>query len=179
MPSDSDHQVDGAAPERLAALLGVSRPDARLWQPDELGALLRHQLAAPVEVELGRLPPAEARQLRILSEAQALLLKSYADLLLHPCPPVGLLRLVKDFGKAVQAAPVGPLPPDLGRALYFASIAAALGTRNERITRMDDAALRRGLGWLRDQPWMTPELRALAERGLAALASHGPPPPTE
>lgn len=167
MTSEAEELARKAAPARLAELLDETRPDARPWRPEELGALLRHQLTAPVEVSLENLPPDLARQLKGLSDVEGLLLKSYADLFAHPRPPLALLRLVKEFAKAAQAAPSGPLPPEVARVLYYASIAAALARWNERLTTLDDTALRRGFAWVREQPWVDAGTHALlAEAGM-------------
>jgi hypothetical protein len=64
---------------------------SKLWRPAELGALLRLQLTAPVEVNLETLPPDLARQLKGLSDTEGLLLKSYAGLFACPRPPLARL----------------------------------------------------------------------------------------
>ncbi len=170
MNSDSEALARQATPERLAELLAQTASPARPWRPEELGALLRHQLTAPVELSLDNLPPDLARQLKGLSDAEGLLLKSYADLFTHPRPPLTLLRLVKEFAKAAQAAPSGPLPPEVARVLYYASIAAAVARWNERLTTLDDTALRRGFAWVREQPWVDAGTRELLRQAGMRLA---------
>ena len=61
----------------LARRLGEER--ARLWQPEELGAIFRHQMSAPILVDLGGFDPVTAARLRTLSQAQSLLLKDFLD----------------------------------------------------------------------------------------------------
>src|SRR5205814_4712587 len=41
-----------AKPKRLAAFLELDPGCGRLWRPDELAAILKHQLAAPVQLDL-------------------------------------------------------------------------------------------------------------------------------
>jgi hypothetical protein len=161
MTSDSEQMARQVGPAQLAELLARSDPEAPLWRPDELGALLQHQLCAPVEVDLGTLPPSAAQQLKGLSDAEGLLLKSYADLFRHPRPPLRLLRLVKDFAKAASAAPAGPVPREVAQVLYYASIAAALVRWGERITSLDDEALRCGFRWVQRLSWAEAETTAL------------------
>lgn len=170
MDSDSEDLARQATPEQLAELLAQTASPAHPWRPGELGALLRHQLAAPVEVSLENLPPDLAWQLKGLSDAEGLLLKSYADLFAHPRPPLALLRLVKEFAKAAEAAPAGPLPREVGRVLYYASIAAALARWNERITGLDEAALRQGFEWVQEQPWVDAGTRELIAQAATRLA---------
>lgn len=159
--SDPEHLAQHASPGQLADLLECTQPEARLWRPEELGALLRHQLTAPIEVDLGSLPKATAQQLKGMTESEGLLLKSLADLLDHPRPPLSLLRLVKDFAKAAHAAPRGPLPPEIARVMYYSSIAAAYLRWGERITQLDGEAMLRGFDWVQNQDWVCTDVKGL------------------
>ena len=89
--SDSADSVAQSRPESLAAFLAAGGERARLWQPDELGSILRHQMAAPVLVDLGAFDAATAARLKTLTDGQKLLLKSFADLLsITPKPAAGV-----------------------------------------------------------------------------------------
>jgi hypothetical protein len=158
-------------PRQLAALLdGAAAVDA-VWQPGELAAVFRHQLAAPVQFDLAGLDRRRAQQVRLLAAAQGLVLKSFRDLLQHPAPPVQLLELVKDFAKRAGSSAESPLPKAVATVLYYAAIAAARLRCDRRITRLDDAELRRGCAWARDQEWLDPETRELFTHTLARLES--------
>jgi hypothetical protein len=148
-------------PGSLAALINSSVEDARLWRPDELAAIFRHQLAAPVFIDLGQLPKGAARRVKHLSEAQGLLLKNFSELFHHPTPPVELLELTKDFAKANMYHSEGTLPTEIGTALYFSSIAAAYVHLGVRISKLNDEELRRGWLWTRDQAWVDDKTKAL------------------
>src|SRR5208283_1295936 len=123
---DSAESVFQRQPKSLAALLEASGEQARLWRPEELGAIFRHQMSAPVLVDLGGCDPGTAARLKRLSEAQCLLLKSFADLFHHPAPPLELLEMTKDFAKANMDQAQSSLPNEVAAALYYTSIAAAL-----------------------------------------------------
>ncbi len=151
MTSESEHLIQNARPEQLAEILERTETPGDLWRPEELGALLNHQLAAPIEVDLASLPPVLAQQIRGLADVEGLLMKSLGDLFQHPRPPLALLRLVKDFAKAAHAAPDGPLPGEIARVLYYTSIAVAWLRWGERITRLNDEALREGFDWVCSQ----------------------------
>lgn len=140
------------------------------WRPEELGAILRHQLAAPIEFDLGAVPRGAARRIRSAATAKNLLVRSFSDLLLHPRPPIELLRLTKDFAKANRHQPDSPIPAEIATLLYFASVAAALVRLRERITELDDAALAAGFAWCREQPWMEAGLGALFNDALRITA---------
>jgi hypothetical protein len=170
---DSAGSVFQRQPKSLAALLEASGEGSRLWRPEELGAIFRHQMAAPVLVDLGGYDPGTAARLKRLSEAQSLLLKSFADLFHHPAPPVELLELTKDFAKANMDHAQSSLPSEVAAALYYTSIAAALVRLGARITRLPEAELRRGLLWTREQAWLDEETKQLLLQAAEKMAPPG------
>jgi hypothetical protein len=170
---DSADALFRSAPKSLAALMAEGAERARLWRADELGAIFRHQLSAPILVDLGGFDSGGAARLKMLSDAQNLLLKSFSDLLLHATPPTELLRLAKDFAKANMDHPDGSLPKEVAAVLYYASIAAALTRLDERISQLKDAELERGLRWAKDQPWVDKPIQQLLAQGLDKLSTTG------
>ena len=166
---DPAWSVFKSRPKALAALLAEREEGGRLWRPDELAAVFRHQMSAPVMVDLGGFDPATAVRLKTLSEAQGLLLKSFGELLHHPAPPVELLVLTKDFAKLNLDHSDSTLPSEIAGVLYYASIAAALVRLDTRITQLKDADLRRGLGWTREQPWIDEQTQELVAKAIEKL----------
>ncbi|MGO9244682.1 MAG: hypothetical protein ACLPT4_05150 [Verrucomicrobiia bacterium] len=158
---DSSEAVFKSRPKRLAALMGAGAEGARLWLPEELAAVFRHQMQAPVLLDLGGFDPGTAVRLKTLSEAQGLILKSFSDLFHHPSPPLELLRLTKDFAKANLDHSESGLPSEIVSVLYYTSIAVALVRLDTRISQLKDADLRRGLLWARDQAWVDEKTKAL------------------
>lgn len=157
-------------PKQLATLLDLSADgDDRLWRDEELGAILRHQMTAPLQVDLINLERGLAVKVRTLAESQGLTLKSFGDLLAHPNPPVELLKVTKDFAKACRMSPRGPLPREIATVLYFATIAAALVRCRRRITGLSDADLADGFRWALARPWLDTPTRSLSEEALAFL----------
>jgi hypothetical protein len=169
--SETSASVFKSRAKELAALLATGEELARLWHPDELAAIFRHQISAPMLVDLGSFDPRTAAQLKIVSEAQGLLLKSFSDLFHHPAPPVELLELVKDFAKANLDHPESGLPSEIASALYYTSIAAALVHLNKRISKLSDTDLHRGLNWAREQTWLDDATRQLLGAALAKTSS--------
>jgi len=167
--SESEQMARQASAEQLASVLDRAGSSHGVWGREEFGALLEHQLATPIEVDLESLPPAKAQQIKALGDAGGLLLKSYGDLFKHPHPPLELLRLVKEFAKAASHAPEGPIPCEVAQVLYYAAIAAALVNRGERITSLRVDALRQGLEWVRAQEWVGAGTKELTGRALACL----------
>ena len=174
---DSAGSVFQRQPKSLAALLQASGEGVRLWRPEELAAIFRHQMSAPVLVDLGGYDPGTAARLKRLSDAQSLLLKSFSDLFHHPAPPLELLELTKDFAKANMDHAQSSLPAEVAAALYYASIAAALVRLDARITRLPEAELRRGLLWTSDQTWLDAETKQLLLQAVAKQAGGGPQEP--
>jgi hypothetical protein len=170
---DSSAAVFKSRANVLAALMGTGSEQARLWGPEELAAIFRHQMSAPVLVDLGGFDPGTAVRLKTLSEAQGLLLKSFADLFHHPSPPIELLKLTKEFAKANMDHPESGLPAEIVSVLYYASIAAALVRCDARITQLNDADLRRGLLWANDQAWIDGETRALLLQAVEKIPREG------
>ena len=158
---DSSAAVFKSRAKKLAALMATGQERADLWRPEELAAIYRHQMSAPVMVDLGAFDPRTATRLRTLGEAKGLLLRSFDDLFHHPAPPIELLELVKDFAKANLDHPESGLPREIAAALYYASIAAALVRLDARISQLPDADLQRGLRWAMGQAWLDEKAKEL------------------
>jgi len=164
---------DDAAPDRLAEFLHGESAARVAWTPRDLEAIYRHQLATPVQVELGALGPDEARQLAAVADAHGLLLRSIGDLLHHPRPPIPLLALLKDFAKRLMEHPLSALPQDVASLLYWASIAAGLRHGGIRLTSLDDRRLTEGFQWAASQPWVDQPTSDLLRAAAAALSADG------
>ena len=167
---DSSAAVFKSRAKKLATLMATGEERAKLWRPDELAAIFRHQMSAPMLVDLGTFDSRTATRLRTLSESQGLLLKSFADLFHHPAPPLELLELVKDFAKANLDHSESGLPGEIAAALYYTSIAAALVRLDTRISQLPDADLQRGLRWTMEQAWLDETTRELLAEALGKVS---------
>lgn len=150
-------------PQSLMQLMDLDLLGTAHWRPEELGAILAHQLGAPLAGDLGCYVADLDRTLAAAG------IRTFGQLLFHPQPPVELLEAVKCFAKASRADPDSPLPDEVATVLYFAAIAAALLRRGQRITQMGDEALRYGLAWVGRQAWLDAQSRALFDEASAAL----------
>jgi hypothetical protein len=160
---DTDHK-------RLATLFDVADGGGgRLWNDAELAAILRHQLSAPIQVDLGRFERGAALKVRTLSESLGLTLKSFGDLLTHPNPPLELLTVTKDFAKACRLSPRSPVPSEVASVLYFACIAAGLVRCRSRMTRLSDVTLSEGFRWVLARRWLDVPTRDLTAEALKML----------
>lgn len=167
--SDSVTGLLKAGPGQVAAVMSLGDAPARVWRPDELGAVFRHQMAAPVSVDLGSLDRGIRGKLKTLTEASGLLLKSFRDLFQHPAPPLELLRLVKEFAKLNREQPESLLPSDVATVLYYLSIAAALVRWDDRISALTDDELRRGFAWTLSQGWIDEPAKELVNSASEML----------
>jgi hypothetical protein len=144
-------------------LLALTREDQSDWLPGDLGQIWRHQLGAPLEVEL-----AEGFRKWAQSNDQGTAPRTFEDLLGHPAPPLELLRLVKNLAKERRAKPT--FPSEIATALYYAAIAIAWARYEQRITELDDAALCRGLEWTIGLSWLDESTRIALKTALSRLS---------
>lgn len=154
---------------RLAEALGIDNAFEHSWSEEDLGEIFRSQLRAPVVVDLSAFDPALRKRLALLAKERGLLLRSYEDLLAHPCPPVELLELTKRFAKANRGHPESDLPDEVATVLYFASIAAALVHCGKRISALPDQSLEQGFTWSAGRSWITHSVEQLLAQAKQLL----------
>src|SRR5207237_7742080 len=95
-------------PQRLLTLLSLQSTQPT-WQSDELGAILAHQLNAPLAEALPDVGSDGAKW------------KNLRQLLLDPSAPAHWLARIKDFAKAASVSGETGLPRDVATVLYLAS----------------------------------------------------------
>jgi hypothetical protein len=156
---------------RLSRLLRVEGGNERPWSPAELAAVLRHQLDAPVAMDFTPTGGSPGKQEAMRGGD----IRSFADLLHAPKPPLGLLQRVKDFAKANCGNPDAVLPHDVAAVLYYAAIVAAQLHAAGTISRLDIGELRRGLEWAVALDWVDMRTRGLLSEGLAWTAAEAGP----
>jgi len=145
---DSTTDIFKGDPGRLVKLLELEADSGRDWQPDELGPILRHQLASPVKADIQ-----DAQ-----SEADGI--RTFEELFRHPQPPVELLKLTKEFAKAHRRAPDSPLPREVASVLYYACIVAAQANAGEWITGLGRSEVGEGVRWVLGQEWVSEDLKS-------------------
>lgn len=157
----------------LAEMMGFT-DDAGMWKPEELGEVFQHQLAAPVELDLGSLGEEATHGLGAALSTADPPIWSFRDLFHHPRPPVALLKMTKEFAKACQGRPAGLLPEEIATMLYVLSIVTAWTRCGSRITKLDAEGLNYSLRWALDQTWVDESTRTILEDGCRAVAGRGP-----
>jgi hypothetical protein len=151
-PNDRD-------PQRLAKIVDFDDAESP-WQPHEMAAVLRHQLAAPMVFGpedgawgSGRAPA------------------TFGELLSRIDPPLPLLKLMKDHARAHSIQPHSPIPREIATVLYYAAILAALVRHGARISGLDDEPLRKGVLTVLKIDWLDESTRTLLTEGLRQLTT--------
>jgi hypothetical protein len=161
--------ISTVSPDKLASLLDEDSSQ-RIWSEAELGAILKHQMAIPIAVDLSGQKKAAAQQLIAVCAGQGMLLKSYEDLFEHEHPPFELLKIIKDYAKTCLSAKNSPLPSEVASVLYYATIAAAMVRCRRRISTLTDDKLRKGFKWVLTRPWKDKAISKLVKQAMSSLA---------
>lgn len=153
-------QPTGEALSRLNRMLlqdaypgGISSTQTD-WLSGEMAAMFEHQLHTPIVFDLEELAPPLARRLKSMRGSAAHLYRTFGDLLHHPEAPAELLTLIMQFAESNWSKSDSPMPFGIARVLYFACIAKALTQGGQRISPLDDRALRSGFEWAASLVWV-------------------------
>jgi hypothetical protein len=167
--NDSTDKIFQTNPQILARMMELEAGAPMEWRPEELGAILRHQLSAPILFDLEALDPELASKASALGGPNRQFLRTFKDLFHSPQVPLELLVLSKDFAKASLTHPDSPIPKAIAEVIYFASIAVALIQHGQRISRLDDDMMLRCFDRMIVRPWLDEETRALFTQGRQRL----------
>jgi hypothetical protein len=165
MPQMDPQQSD---PSRLAQLFELEDTPHRAWSQEELGAMLSHQLAAPLLLDLERVAPFGPA----VPQGSVRPSLTFGELLSQSQPSLELLKKTKQFAKASRVRGESALPPEIATLLYFGSIVVARHRLGERISEQSDEALVYGVQWVIDQPWVDEATRGLFRSALTQLNPH-------
>lgn len=135
------------------------------WQPEELAVIFRYHMTAPVQLDaadnlLSAIPKPGLQHFVHGYER-----KSFGDLFTDSRTPLELLIRIKNAAKRSRLDTVGSLPPAIATVLYYTSISAALIRWDQRITNLDDMALRKGLDWAIAKTWIDDSTRQILVQG--------------
>jgi len=173
MMKDVDHvdhrDLEAVDPQRLDKVMGLGTDETILWEPEELGVILRHQLDARIEEEFTIMGEGVEQEAAELCSSCSPPVATFAQLFSHTSPPVALLKLLKKFARACRDHPDRPLPGKVAAVLYLASIVTARVKCAARISKMDDATLAESIAWAVGLDWLDTSTRGLFNQGLAAI----------
>lgn len=156
--SETDQTMFFSRPEGLARILSLDDEAGPLWDPAEMKAMWLHQLAAPLEADLGAMT--------MVNNAQAAALKNFAgktfkDLLSHAEPPMALLELAKEFAKQTLKDSDEKQLKEIASVLYYAAYAVALTRCGKSLGSLQGHHLVSGFSWGLERPWLDETTKAL------------------
>jgi len=132
------------------------------WEAEDLPAILKHQLSAPLGGELEAIAP--GRSTAMVRRAETLGIHSLADVLAHPGPPIEILQSFKQWAKEEMAAKHSGLPEAVLKVIYTATILKGLVTGNRDFTTLSHFEIQKSVRWCLAQSWLNPALaRTLRE----------------
>lgn len=179
MADSTSHQsmISGTL-EQLARIIRLDETTSGHWTEQDLQAMLRHQMDAPLEFDLSSVELVPAKQQtrsRALEDAARARVRTFAELFKHPAPPLALLKLAKDFFKGQAGSSVKRLPEqELAYLFYLLSIVTARVRLQTTISRLNDRDLIKATDWCLARAWIdkkTRQILLVAKRELAAKSA--------
>lgn len=164
-----ESNVFKSSPQNLARMLDLNGLGDLDWQPNDLGAMLRHQLSMPVCFDLDQIRLDSSRQVRWKIDDTSK--HSFGALFRGAGVSPDLLILSKDYAKASLAHPDSCIPRAIAEVIYYCSIAAALVHCGTRISQLDGEALIRCFQRAMDQPWLDESLVPLFQKAIQAISA--------
>ena len=156
---NSENTLFVTRPEGLARILDDDSTD--LWSPDEMKAMWRHQLSAPMDVDLAGVTSVRATTLRQSPHLAGFKGRTFTDLFSMPEAPVELLELTKEFAKDTLKQAEEKQLKEIASALYYAAYAAGLLRHQKLIGSMKQDELKPGFSWAIKLSWLDEETRQL------------------
>ncbi len=169
-PEDSEETIFMTKPEGLARILDDDATD--LWSPEEMQAMWRHQLSAPIDIDLATVTSVRATILRNSPQLASFQGKTFGDLFSHPQVPIELLELTKEFAKQTLKDSEETQLKEVASALYYASYAAGVVHYRKSIGSMKDNELVPGFNWALKQTWLDDQTKKLIAEAMQLLADN-------
>ena len=173
--SNSSEGVFRSSAEQLAKIINLDEATPDAWSEEDLAAMLRHQLEAPLQFDLSSVEmtgrQAKSRD-ETLTGAAKERIKSFEDLLFHQEPPLELLKLSKEFFKRRLRQCKKDSPEwNVAYLFYLLSILAA-GDRIEQISALTPSELRKAIDWALERKGIEDKTKRLICQGRIRLALH-------
>jgi hypothetical protein len=154
---------------QLAKVMGVDDRVPEAWSESDLSAILNHQLAAPLALEVGAAYKRLLRTSKFVNKAD---FKTFRDLFNHSDPPVNLLKATKEFFKShAGESPERRPEQKVAYLLYLASILAVRRRSGTSITKLSDPDLLRAVDWVDSQVWVDIQTRSIFAEARQELVS--------
>lgn len=153
----------------LGRLLSLAGSAPTHWPATDLVAIWRHQLSAPLLLDLEDSSPDATRTINAIRANPTRSLERFEQLLADPNPPPELLQMIKEFAKQKRSHADAAFPEEVATVLYYSSIALALMRCDVRITGMNDWILVEGFQWCVGQTWLDDQTLTLLRDALSRL----------
>ena len=155
----------GLGPEQLVKLLDAGSGDeadrGQLYALQAAAELMRRRLASPLHIDKNCVDSLPAILDRPCPEMLPIAGRPLGDVLLDPSTPLAILETLKQYGKGLSVRwDEGP-EHVVAVTIYFAAIAAALGSYSTKITTRSYRELADSLQILMNDRWVTPQLAGL------------------
>ncbi|MCA9117581.1 MAG: hypothetical protein KDA79_21070 [Planctomycetaceae bacterium] len=167
-PDGLADRVQHTAPGQLAVVLNHEQGTGS-WTEAEMGALLEHQLSAPLAGLLATRKLRPSLEGLNADQADRPLRELLLDATLAADIAVPLLDAVKQSARRQLHADVPDWPHPLARVVYFTAIAAARVHHGAHISRSTDLVLRAGFDQVRTRTWVHPALSELLAQASSLL----------
>jgi len=168
---DSSAAVFKSSVEQLSRIMNLDEARPGDWSLRDLPAMLRHQLSAPLEFELSRLPASKSPQ----TMRDGTLSGTFRDLFEHPKPPLAVLKATRDLFKGQAGTSAKRRPEqEVAYLMYLLAILIAQVRLGTSITKLCDADLLKGIRWSLKQQWVDERTRALLAKADETLRAAGP-----
>jgi hypothetical protein len=172
---DSLKAVFTSRAEQLSKIMNLDEAAPNAWAEEDLPAMLRHQMSAPLEFDLSSLElgkSEEAARDQTLSAADACRIRSFQDLFEHPAPPLALLKWAKDFFKQQAGTSANRRPEqEVAYLFYLLAIVISRVRLGTSITTLTDADLQKALKWAISRKWLDANTKEMCVQ--ARRAFHG------
>jgi hypothetical protein len=166
--------VSSSTPEQVAKLLQLDQTTPEPWSPEDLPAMVRHQMSAPLEFDLGSVKLSQLEQKTItelLTGAAGSGVKTFGDLLRSDKPPLELLKLSQKFFKQnVTSTSKGSPEQKVAYLFYLLSIVAARIRLGVKTSKLSDKELLKGIQSIVSRSWINDQVRELLEDGQRWIA---------
>jgi hypothetical protein len=175
--SYSTRLVFKSTPGQVSKLMRLDETRSEAWHSDDVAAMVRHQLAAPLELDLDVSRDTEQKRDAGSSDGGPAQpeLRTFGDLFRAACPPLDLLQRSQRFFKQ-QLAERAKNSPDrkVSYLFYLLSIVVARMRAGARISTLSNAELIHSLQSLAQKNWVDPQIRNLLLEALNHIKQEPP-----
>jgi len=168
--------VSRSTPEQLSVLLKLDPKTSESWGTQDLRALISHQMAAPLDFDLGSVKLSQAQQqtaTESLTEANKSNIRTFGELFHAPHPPLELLRLSQKFFKQnFTNSPKDSPEQKVAYLFYLLSIVAARIRTGVNISKLPDEQQLKVIESLMKRSWVEERIRKLLVEGRKRISSN-------